>query len=175
MADRAPINQMTRIALLLALTLVAQTLRLPPPLTGPLVNFMLILSTALAGTSAGAAIGMITPGAALLLGIIPPPLAPAIPFIMFGNFFYCLLFGLLRSNGKTGAVMGLLLGALLKFSVIAGAARFLLQIPSPVSEILAVPQLFNALLGGAAALFLSYFLQRAFISSGDFKRGRFLT
>lgn len=167
MSDRAPINQMTRIALLLALTLAAQSMRLPPPLTGPLVNFMLILSTALAGTAAGAAIGMVTPGAALLLGIIPPLLAPAIPFIMVGNFFYCLLFGLLHNNGKTGAVIGLALGALLKFAVIAGAARFLLRIPFPISEALAVPQLFNALLGGAAALLVSYYLRRALHSSGD--------
>ena len=166
MSNGVSLNQLTRIALLLALTLAVQSFRLPPPLTGPMVNFMLILSTAVAGTSAGAAIGLITPGAALLLGVIPPPLAPAIPFIMFGNFFYCLLFGLLRSNGKTGAVIGLVLGALLKFAVIAGAARFLLQIPSPVSEALAVPQLFNALLGGAAALLLSYSLQRALYSSG---------
>jgi hypothetical protein len=167
MSERHPINQLTRIALLLALTLAVQSLRLPPLLTGPLVNFSLILSTALAGTSAGAVIGLITPGAALLMGIIPPLLAPAIPFIMVGNFVFCLLYGLLRHSGKTGAAIGLVLGALLKFAVIAGAARFLLRVPFPVSETLVLPQLFNALLGGAVALLVSYSLRRALHTSGD--------
>ena len=155
MTNLTPINRLTRIALLLALTLAVQGLRLPPPLTGPMVNFMLIFSTALAGTAGGAAIGLFTPGAALLLGIIPPLLAPAIPFIMVGNAFYCFVFGVFSRGSKARALIGLAVGSLLKFAVIAGAARYLLQLPSPVAETLALPQLFNAFLGGTPALLLS--------------------
>ncbi len=170
MADHAPLKRLTRTALLLALTLAVQSLRLPTPFTGPLVNFMLILSTALIGPAGGAMIGLITPGAALLLGVIPPLLGPAIPFIMAGNALFCLSFGLGRRLFKTGsslrlilgALPGLVLGALLKFAVIAGAARFLLEIPPPAAEALALPQLLNALIGGVAALPV-------------FKWGRFLT
>ena len=90
MADHTPLKRLTRIALLLALTLAVQSLRLPTPVTGPLVNFMLIFSTALVGPAGGALIGSITPGAALLLGVIPPLLAPAIRFIMTGTALFCL-------------------------------------------------------------------------------------
>lgn len=144
-------KMLTRIALLLALTLVIQTLRLPPPLTGPLVNMALILATALTGTAGGVGIGLITPWAALLLGIIPSLLAPAVPFIMAGNALYCFFFGLFKDKGRFYPVFGLAAGSLLKFMVIAGAARHLLSLPAPVAEVLLLPQLFNALIGGAIA------------------------
>lgn len=159
------VKLLTRLALLLAITLAAQSLRLPPPVTGPLVNFMLILSTALVGTAAGISIGLLTPWAALLLGVIPPPLAPAVPFIMGGNALYCFTFGLLAQKGRAGAVLGGATGALLKFILIAGAARYLLALPAPLVEVLLLPQLFNALAGAAFAVPAAHYLQRILPSS----------
>lgn len=158
--ERFSVQQLTRLALLLALTLAVQLLRLPAPVTGPLVNLMLILSTALAGPAGGAGIGLLTPWAALLLGIIPPILAPAIPFIMAGNALYCLSYGALEGKIKGGSAVGVLLGAALKFVVIAGAARWLLVLPPAASGALLLPQLFNAIIGGGAALPLANYLRR---------------
>lgn len=156
------VRRLARIALLLAMVLAVQGLRLPPPVTGPLVNFMLVLSTALAGTAGGVMIGLFTPWAALLLGILPPPLAPAVPFIMAGNAAYCLSFGALsdRFPGWAGALPGVAAGAVLKFALIAAGARFLLALPPPLVEVLLFPQLFNALLGGLAALPAAFRLRR---------------
>lgn len=157
---RLSVRQLTRVALLLALTLSVQYLRLPTPVTGPLVNLMLILSTAVIGTAGGVGIGLLTPWAALLLGIIPPVLAPAIPFIMTGNAVYCFCYGSLAEKTKGGPWIGIILGAVLKFAVIAGAARYLLALPSPAAEALLLPQLLNALIGGAVALPIAHYLQR---------------
>ena len=148
----------TRTAILLALTLAVQWLRLPTMFTGPLVNFMLIISTSLLGNWGGALIGLFTPWIALLVGIIPAPLAPAIPFIMLGNTVYCLIFGIGFRYMRWGGWAGLVVGALLKFSIIAGAARYLLALPSPVTEVLLFPQLVNAIIGGIPARHLRPYL-----------------
>ncbi|HHW73729.1 MAG TPA: ECF transporter S component [Firmicutes bacterium] len=158
--ERISVQQLTRLALLLALTLSVQSLRLPTPVTGPLVNLMLILSTAVIGTAGGVSIGLFTPWAALLLGIIPPPLAPAIPFIMLGNGLYCFSYGSLAGKAKGGPWIGIALGSALKFVVIAGAARHFLTLPPPAAGALLLPQLINALLGGIAALAPARYLRR---------------
>ena len=155
-----PIRLLARVALLLGITLAIQTLRLPTPVTGPLVNLMLILSTALAGASWGTVIGLLTPWAGLFLGILPPALAPAVPFIMAGNALYCLLFGLLNSRFKGGDLVGVGLGSVIKFALIAAPAGYLLKLPSPLVEVLLAPQLINALIGGIAALLLIRPLQQ---------------
>lgn len=155
------IKFITRTAILLALTLAVQWLRLPTIFTGPLVNFMLIISTALLGIRGGALIGLFTPWIALLVGILPAPLAPVIPFIMLGNTAYCLLFGIGFRYIKWGGWVGLIAGSLLKFVIIAGAARYLLALPLPVAEALLFPQLINAVIGGALAVLCAlYFLHR---------------
>lgn len=166
---RKPISlqQLTRLALLLALTLSVQSLRLPTPVTGPLVNLMLILSTAVIGTAGGVSIGLLTPWAALLLGIIAPVLAPAIPFIMLGNAVYCFCYGALAGKIKGGPWIGIILGAALKFTIIAGAARYLLTLPPPAAAALLLPQLGSALVGGAAALPLARYLRRLLFSSAN--------
>ncbi|NLZ27411.1 MAG: ECF transporter S component [Firmicutes bacterium] len=152
------IKFITRTAILLALTLALQWLRLPTIFTGPLVNFMLIISTALLGIWGGTLIGLFTPWIALLAGIIPAPLAPAIPFIMLGNTVYCLIFGIGFRYMRWGGWAGLVVGALLKFSIIAGAARYLLVLPSPVAGALLLPQLVNAIIGGIPAVICALYL-----------------
>ena len=143
-------------ALFLGITLVIQLIRLPPPLTGPLINAILILTTILLGVKQGIAIGLLTPIGALLLGIIPPVLAPAVPFIMVGNSLYCLLFALLYY--RCNELLGLLFGSLLKFAVIAGAAVLILDLPKGPSAALGLPQFITALTGGAGALLLKKYL-----------------
>lgn len=158
--ENGKLKMLTRTALLLALTLAVQGLRMPPVFTGPIVNFMLILTTALVGIGRGTLIGLFTPWIALITGIIPAPLAPAIPFIMTGNGIYCIFFGLGHKRFRGGSWFGLVVGSLLKFAIIAGAAGYLLALPSPVVEVLLVPQLINALTGGGAAIIFSFIIQK---------------
>jgi len=153
------IRTITRLALLLALTLAIQAFRLPTVVTGPLVNFMLILTTILTGTIGGVFVGFITPWIALLAGILAAPLAPAVPFIMAGNAVYCLIFGLLKKT-KTGMWLAVLPASVVKFCVIGGAASYLLELPAPLTQVLLFPQLINALIGGAAAAAVGFYLLR---------------
>ena len=60
-----PVRMITRTALLLALTVAVQALSLPPVITGPLVNFMLVVASLAVGAAGGVMIG------ALLLDMAP--------------------------------------------------------------------------------------------------------
>lgn len=153
-------KELTRGALLLALTLAIQAFGFPPVVTGPLVNLMLALAVLLVGRAAGTLIGFVTPWVALAAGILPAPLAPAIPFIMLGNVVYCLLIGVFSGRG-VWHVVGVAAGALVKFAVIAGAASYLLTLPGPMTKALLFPQLVNALTGGLAAVSIAYALRWA--------------
>ena len=148
---------LTRTAMLLALTLAIQAFRFPPMITGPLVNFMLVLSVLLVGTAGGVFIGGVTPLVALLTGILPAPMAPAVPFIMAGNAVLCLIVGAFPNTAKLQA-MGVVLGSFAKFAVIGGAASFVLTLPAPAAQMLVFPQLTNALLGGLFAVSMAYTL-----------------
>lgn len=151
---------LTRTALLLALTLAIQAFRFPPVVTGPLVNFMLALSVMLVGTGGGMLIGFITPWIALVAGILPAPLAPAVPFIMIGNAVFCLLIGAFARNVRL-RLAGVMLGAVGKFAVIGGAVSRVLTLPAPLAQALLFPQLTNALIGGYLAVSVAYTLRWA--------------
>jgi hypothetical protein len=147
-----PTQVITRTALLLALTLAIQAFRLQPVMTGPLVNFMLILSTLLVGKAGGIFIGSVTPWIALATGILPTPLAPAVPFIMLGNALLCLVTGMAIKGSTYLRVTTIVIGSILKFFVIAGAATYVLSLPATLTQVLTFPQLTNAIIGGLLAI-----------------------
>lgn len=92
------VRWITRTALLLAVAIAVQSLRMAPPfgqvITGGIINAVLFLAVILVDTWAGLAIGVITPWVALLMGIMGLPFM--VPFIMGANIVIVLLFGLLK-------------------------------------------------------------------------------
>lgn len=151
------VRNLTKLAILLAITLAFQLLGLPQPLTGPAVNAMLILSTLSMGSVGAALIGMLTPVIAFIRGILPPPLGPAIPFIILGNWALVFTFASLQKINK---YLALLAGSIFKLLIMAGAVRFLLSVPAPVAKALQFPQLITALTGGLVAFSVWPVLQR---------------
>lgn len=143
------VRTLTRLALLLAITLAIQMIGLPQYITGPAINAMLVVSTLALGPVGAAFIGMLTPVIAFMRGILPPVLAPAIPFIVLGNWAIIFVFAAFRRSNQYLAVI---LGALAKYLVLAGAVTFFLAVPPPVAQMLQLPQLLTALVGGVAAL-----------------------
>jgi hypothetical protein len=150
----------TRTAVLLALTLAAQMLKLPQPVTGPAVNAMLFVSSGVVGIAGGVIIGALTPWVAFVNGILPPPLAPAIPFIMLGNAALVAIFNLfIRKNAAVYSIAGIGLAAVVKFLILSMAVRFLINVPPKVSVMLQVPQLYTAVTGGVIAWFVLKLLE----------------
>jgi len=129
---------------------------LPQPFTGPAVNTMLFLSSAIVGIIGGVLIGALTPWIAFLNGILPPVLAPAIPFIMLGNAVLVIFFGTLR---KINIYLATVTAAVVKFLVLTTAVRFLINVPPKVSVMLQLPQLYTAITGGIIALLILKLLE----------------
>jgi len=158
--------------LLIAITLIIEMIGLPQPMTGPLVNLMLVLTTLISGISGGIALGAITPLIALIRGQLPPVLAPFVPFILCGNALYVLLFGALGSRKSASplqswrAWVGIILGSTAKFLWLLLAARLIMPLllsrtlPEKIITMMTLPQWITALLGGALALLFHALLLR---------------
>lgn len=156
------VRLITRTAILLALTIVFQTLGRHIPLgansqfvVGPLVNACLLIGTAVVGIWGGTIIALVSPFGAILTGAsIPLPFAP---FIAVGNFLLVLIFYLFRKK----KIAGIITGALLKFLFLLASVNFfvwLMNIPEKkaVGMIAAFswPQLVTAIIGGAIVLII---------------------
>ena len=139
------IKWLTRTAFLLAIALVFQMGGFPQPITGPLVNTVLYLAASIVGWQGGILIGILTPLVAAMRGILPPPLAPLIPFIALGNSLMVVLFYLLKFKNK---IIAIIIASLVKFSILFSAVNLLVQVPPAVSQMMSLPQLITALTGG---------------------------
>lgn len=152
-----PTRYLARTALLLALTLAFQSLRLGQAFSGPLVNAVLFTATAVVGAAGAVFIGAVTPWVALAVGILKPVLAPAVPFIMLGNASLAVTAGALWRRNRWLAVIT---ASLVKFAVLGGSVRYLLQLNPKIAAALGLPQLFTALAGGMIAILAVALLER---------------
>jgi len=152
------IRWISRTAILLAIALVFQMGGFPQFITGPLVNTVLYLATMIVGWQGGILIGIFTPVIAAMRGILPPPLAPLIPFIALGNAILVILFFWLKSKNK---IFGIIIASLVKFLVLVSAVRLLVQVPPAVAQMMSFPQLVTALAGGFIALLVMNIFKRA--------------
>ena len=96
-------QKITRTALILALALTVQLLRFPQPITGPVINALLLLAVMLIGPGEAVVIGCLTPGIAWIVGILPPVMGPLVPFIMLANALFSVVFSqFFRRNSNNG-------------------------------------------------------------------------
>ena len=127
-------------------------------IVGPAVNATLFISVVLLGSRNAMLIGILPSLVALSTGLLPPVLAPMIPFIMTGNVLLILVFSsLIKKNYWTGMITA----SFLKFVFLFGASSIVIDlllnkdVAPKVAMIMSYPQLFTALSGGLIAfLFL---------------------
>ena len=162
-------SDLTRFVVALSLILTIELIGLPQPVTGPLINAMLLLIALLISPAAGVIAGTLTPLVALLRGQLPFVLWPMVPFIAIGNALWVTLFSAIRRSAPLPCGLspwfGVLAAAITKALWLYAAARLLLpfvfgiHLPAQLLALMAAPQLFTALFGGAVALFLHRLLQ----------------
>lgn len=153
---------LTRTALLLAVAITFQFLGKFIPynnfIVGPVVNAVLIISTAVAGLWSGTAIAVIAPlvSAFTNKAAIAPLVLGFSPFIILGNFIIVLSFHLLRKKNK---MAGIAVGAVLKFaflfaaiSIFTSVVKMQPKVAATLTNLFSWPQLITALIGGAIAL-----------------------
>ena len=174
------ILKITQTAVMLALLIVLQAVTKPlgQLVTGSCVNAVLAVSALVGGLSCGLTVALISPVLAFLLGIAPQILT--VPAIMVGNAVFVILLAALadKSGKKIGkqviawiaaaaakfaalyAIVVLLICGVLSESLLAAGvmkAPMLKALPATFSW----PQLFTALIGGAAALAITPVLRKA--------------
>ena len=145
-------NRITRTALLLALAIAVQQLKIQW-LTGPAINAILLLAVAYVDVYAAAAIGAATPVLALLNGIMP--LAVAVPFIIMANMIYVMSFSW---QFRKNMMVAVAFAAIMKYLVLAGAVGFIIEVPPRVAYALTTAQLFTAVTGGVIAMVIIRYL-----------------
>ena len=174
------IRWITETAVMLALLVCLQAVTKPMGqlVTGSCVNAVLAISALVGGLSCGLVVALCSPVLAFLLGIAPQILT--VPAIMVGNAVFVILLAALadKSGKKIGkqvaawiaaaaakfaalyAIVVLLICGVLSESLLAAGvmkAPMLKALPATFSW----PQLFTALIGGAAALVITPVLQKA--------------
>lgn len=145
-------NKITRIALLLALAVTVQQLKIQW-LTGPGVNAILLLAAAYTDVYSASILGMVTPVMALLFGVMP--LAVVVPFIMVSNIVYIVIYKWQYPNNSFVAIS---MAAIVKFLVLTIAVKFIISVPPGVAYALSTPQLFTAVTGGIIATIIIRYL-----------------
>jgi riboflavin transporter len=168
------VKRLVRASLLLAIAIIIQILGKNIPeinqfLVGPVVNAILIITAFICGTWWGVGVGVLTPVIAWLVGQLPGPMAPFIPFIMIGNALFVIFFGILKNQQKWGKYLGIILASFIKFLFLSLSASKLItifnigftpKIANKLAIMMGVPQLITALIGGAIALILIELLSK---------------
>lgn len=158
----------TTTAMLLALTIVFQMLRLIIPvlalpgntilaqiLIGSLVNLCLIVATATAGLWSGIVISVVAPLVAFAQGHIALPWM--VPFVIIGNALIVVVYGLLM---KKSQILGFIAGGAAKTAFlwigIVWVGISLFHAPEKVANVLAINftwlQMVTAVIGGIVSL-----------------------
>lgn len=126
--------------------------------TGPIVNAVLFLATALFAPEIAILVGLLPSLVALSSGLLPAPLAPMVPFIMISNTVLILSFYYLK---KKNFWLGIVGASVLKFLFLFGTSTLVInlllkkELAKQVSLMMNWPQFLTALAGGVIAyLFL---------------------
>lgn len=169
MMSKTAVFEKVRISVLvLPLTLALMPMLLPWQwLSGPMVNFMLVLSFYLIGYRGAIVLSMIPSLAAMAGGIFPYPLWILAPFVILSNMTMVSGFYLLKRTGRSENVMLFSFGpSLLKALFLIVCVSFISLYLSPsltqmARMIFAWPQFFTA----ASGSFLAYLYLRRYTAS----------
>jgi hypothetical protein len=156
---------LARAALLLALTVIFQSLRLVIPLPpffttfviGSLVNACLLVALETAGLGAAAVIALVAPVVAYLQGLLFLPVF--VPPVAVAHLLYVLIYKTLLARGRLAAVG---LATAIKAAVLFLAFTWLLtfinippKLAAGIMFAMSWPQVFTGVMGGILAMVVS--------------------
>ncbi len=164
--NKEKIYVLSQFILLTGIAVTAPLLGFQQAISGPIINAVLFISVVLLGVRGAILIALVPSLIALSVGLLPPVLAPMIPFIMTSNAILILAFSYLREKNYWLAIIS---ASLMKFLFLWGTSLIVIdlllkkEIASKVAMTMSWPQLLTALAGGLIAyLFLKSFKVRPF-------------
>jgi len=144
---------LTQFAVLVGVAVIAPLFR-QQAVTGPIVNAALFASVVLLGVQSGILVALIPSLIALSVGLLPPVLAPMVPFIMVGNTILVITFNCLKEENYW---LGVAAASVLKFIFLFATSSIMIdlllkkEIASKIAIMMSWPQLLTALTGGLIA------------------------
>ncbi|MBD3238427.1 MAG: ECF transporter S component [Candidatus Moranbacteria bacterium] len=122
-------------------------------ITGTLVNTILIIACVRTGLINAAFIAAVPSVIALLRGLLPLPMAAALPYIIISNILMIMIFSRLFQRNRVFAVIS---ASFAKFLFLFSISSLLIadKLPQKFAYMLSLPQLITALAGGLLAMLL---------------------
>jgi len=123
-------------------------------IVGPIVNATLFISAATLGTAGAIMVGLVPSVISLSVGLLPPVLAPVIPFIMISNALLVSVFAIFR---KRNFFLGIVAASVVKYLFLYATSSMVIslllkkEVASSVAQMMSWPQLLTALAGGVLA------------------------
>jgi len=123
-------------------------------IVGPIVNATLFISAATIGTAGAIMVGLVPSVISLSVGLLPPVLAPVIPFIMISNALLVSVFAIFR---KRNFFLGIVAASVVKYLFLYATSSMVIslllkkEVASSVAQMMSWPQLVTALAGGVLA------------------------
>jgi hypothetical protein len=137
--------------------------------TGPIINAILIITLFLVGIRSAMVLALVPSLMALSGGLLPPILAPAVPFIMISNMIFVLtvdyIYQYFKDENK-GYWLGIVAGAGLKFIFLLLSVNFISELlikqelAVKVAQMMSWPQFATAVAGGLIAWVVLKWMKR---------------
>jgi hypothetical protein len=138
-------------------------------LTGPMVNALLIIALLLIGIRSAFLLCLVPSMMALAGGLLPPVLAPVVPFIMISNVLFVFTVDYFYKNAKdpiAGYWIGVAMGAGVKYLFLFFNTGLMMNLvlkkdlAGAIAMMMSWTQLATALAGGVIAFAVLKFLKR---------------
>ncbi len=142
---------LTRSAIMVALAVGFQALGLQQPITGPVINAILLVTSDVVSPLSAALVGLITPWVAAATGILKVPVV--LPVIIAGNLSLVIVFALFKRLNRLVAGV---LAAIVKYGAMTAGIKLMLArnvpLKPPIIVAMTLTQLYTALGGVVLAL-----------------------
>ncbi|WP_243108615.1 ECF transporter S component [Clostridium rectalis] len=163
------LRKLVKTALFLALAIIIQSIGRSIPqisqiFVGSMVNCILIITTLICGTFWGALIGIMTPLLAWIIGQLPSPMAPFLPFIIISNIIFIIIFSMIyKLKGSILKYISIIVASLVKFIFLyLSASKFVYLLHIDMTKkilnklviMMGLPQFITAFIGGVLALLI---------------------
>jgi len=116
-------------------------------ITGTIVNALLFLAVWRVGVVNAALVAALPSSIALMRGLLPPPMAILVPYIIISNLAMIFVFYAIKKYPLTGIISA----SLAKFLFLFTITSFFIKLAAPLIVMMQWPQLFTALAGGLIA------------------------
>jgi len=161
--EREKTNELVRFGMILGISAIVPLFH-NQLATGPIVNAVLFISAVILGLEKTLFICLIPSVIAMSVGLLPPVLAPMVPFIMISNVLMVFVFFYTKKINYWIAMISASFAKFIFLYISSFAVVNLVvkkELATAIINMMSWPQLFTALAGGVLAFFFLKFIGKS--------------